>query len=297
MKVTGITFIRNAITNDYPIVEAIKSILPMVDEMIVSVGDGEDETEILIKNIHSDKIKIVHSTWDLSLRKGGKILAVETNKVMEHVSADTDWIFYIQGDEVIHEKYQTHISSAMKKYVDDKTVEGILFNYLHFYGTYDYVGDSRKWYNCETRIIRNGIKIESYRDAQGFRIGNEKINVVKTDAYVYHYGWVKNPKQMKIKQKNVAGFWNDNDESLNQFLQTEDFFDYNEFDSLKRFEETHPLVMKERISQKNWDVNLDIKKKNLKLKYRILEWFEKRIGRRLFTFKNHKIVKRFKEEG
>jgi hypothetical protein len=24
----------------------------------------------------------------------------------------------------------------------------------------------------------------------------------------------------KIKQKNVAGFWNDNDESLHQFLQS-----------------------------------------------------------------------------
>ena len=295
MKVTGITFIRNAIINDYPIVEAIKSILPMVDEMIVSIGDGEDDTEALIKNINTDKIKIVHSTWDLSLRKGGKILAVETNKVMEHVSADTDWIFYIQGDEVIHEKYHSLVSAAMKKYVDDKSVEGILFNYLHFYGTYDYVGDSRKWYNCDTRIIRNDKNIQSYRDAQGFRKGTEKINVAKTDAFVYHYGWVKNPKQMKIKQKNVAGFWNDNDESLNQFLQTEDFFDYNEFDSLKRFEETHPLVMKERIDQKNWEINLDVKKKNLKLKYRVLEWFEKRIGRRLFTFKNHKIVKRFKE--
>ncbi|MCX6294272.1 MAG: glycosyltransferase family 2 protein, partial [Sphingobacteriales bacterium] len=117
MKVTGITFIRNAIINDYPIVEAIKSILPMVDEMIVSIGDGEDETEALIKNINNDKIKIVHSTWDLSLRQGGKILAVETNKVMEHVSADTDWIFYIQGDEVIHEKYHSMVNAAMKKYV------------------------------------------------------------------------------------------------------------------------------------------------------------------------------------
>ena len=291
MKITGVTIIRNAVINDYPIVESIQSVLPMVDEMIVSVGDSEDNTEELILNIKSPKIKIVHSQWDLSLRKGGVILAVETNKALQHVSADTDWIFYIQGDEVIHEKYQNNILSACKQYLQDVKVEGLLFNYLHFYGTYDYVGDSRKWYNCETRIIRNNRNIQSYRDAQGFRKpGNKKINVASIDAYVYHYGWVKNPRQMKIKQKNVAAFWNDNDESLQRFLAEEDFFDYNEFDSLKRFSSDHPEVMKNRIDRKNWNFELDISRKKMKLKYRILYWIEKLTRKRLFVFSNHKVV-------
>ena len=78
MKISGFTIIRNAVINDYPIVEAIRSILPVVDEMIVSIGKSEDNTEELIRSIDSDKIKIHHSTWDMSLRKGGKVLAVET---------------------------------------------------------------------------------------------------------------------------------------------------------------------------------------------------------------------------
>lgn len=49
MKISGFTIIRNAVLNDYPITEAIRSILPVVDEMIVLVGDSEDETEALIK--------------------------------------------------------------------------------------------------------------------------------------------------------------------------------------------------------------------------------------------------------
>lgn len=293
MKITGVTIIRNAVKNDYPIVEAIKSVLPMVDEMIVSIGDCDDDTELLIRNVDSPKIKIVHSEWDLSLRKGGYILAVETNKALQHVSEDTDWIFYIQGDEVIHEKYHDNILNAAQKYLADEKVEGLLFNYLHFYGTYDYVADSRKWYNCETRIIRNKKYIQSYRDAQGFRkFGNQKINVAKIDAFVYHYGWVKNPKQMKIKQKNVAAFWNDNDQSLQQFLAEEDFFDYSEFDSLKKYSGNHPDVMKNRISQKNWNIELDISRKKLKFKYRILYWIEKLTGKRLFVFSNHRIVRK-----
>jgi hypothetical protein len=291
MKVTGVTIIRNAVINDYPVVESIKSVLPVVDEFIVLVGDCSDETEALIRNIGSDKIRIEHSIWDLTLRTGGTILAVETNKVLDLVSKDTDWIFYIQADEVIHEKDHVNIRMAMEEFKNDDRIDGLLFQYLHFYGTYDYIGDSRKWYNVETRIIKNNPEIRSYRDAQGFRKKDgRKLNVAKIQANVHHYGWVKDPKNMKIKQKNVAGFWYNDDDSLKTFLESEDFFDYRQFDSLKKYTGTHPVFMEDRIKRKNWNVELDIKKNNLKFKYRILHFIEKWTGKRLFTFSNHKIV-------
>ena len=290
MKITGLTIIRNAIINDYPIVEAINSILPVVDEMIVSIGRSEDETVQLIEGIASPKIKIVFSDWDMSLRKDGKVLAVETNKAMQHVSANTDWIFYIQADEVVDEKYHPAIIAATKKYALNKKVEGLLFKYLHFYGTYDYVGDSRKWYNCETRIIRNDKKITSFRDAQGFRKDEIKINVVPIDAFVYHYGWVKSPQQMKAKQKNVCRYWAEDGEALNAFLAAPDFFDFNEFDSIKKFTGTHPTVMQQRISNQNWKIELDTRKKKLSFKDRLLYRFEKLTGKRIFAFKNHRII-------
>ena len=61
MFIAGFTIIKNAIINDYPIVEAINSILPIVDEMIVLAGDSEDDTLQLIQSIKSDKIKIHRS--------------------------------------------------------------------------------------------------------------------------------------------------------------------------------------------------------------------------------------------
>src|SRR5438045_1755818 len=127
MKISGFTIVRNAIKYDYPIVEAITSILPICDEVIVAVGKSEDETLQLIRSINSPKIKIIATVWDESLRVGGKVLADETNKAFATVSADTDWAFYIQGDEVIHEKYLPVIKEAMQKYKDDKSVEGLLF--------------------------------------------------------------------------------------------------------------------------------------------------------------------------
>lgn len=289
MKISGFTIIKNAVLNDYPIVEAIQSILPVVDEMVVLIGDCTDNTEGLIKSINSDKIKIHHSVWNPNLRKGGVVLADETNKAFQLIDPESTWAFYIQGDEVVHENYYNNILAACKKYENDTRVEGLLFKYVHFYGTYDYVGDSRKWYNKEVRIIRNDKKISSYKDAQGFRVGNEKLKVKEVDAYVYHYGWVKSPEQMMKKQKNVGTFWY-NDEELKGYLEQPDYFNFENYDSLALFKETHPSVMKNRIEKKNWKVNLNLSQKKFSFKDGLLYKFEKITGIRLFDFKNYKII-------
>ena len=289
MKISGFTIIKNAIKNDYPIVEAITSILPVVDEMIVSVGKSEDATEDLIHSIKSEKIKIVHSVWDPSIRKGGEILAIETNKAFDHISPDSDWAFYIQADEAVHEKYHDAIRQAAIKYKDDKNVEGLLFRYMHFYGTYDYVGDSRKWYDKEVRIIRNDKSIQSFRDAQGFRNQGRKLNVKLIDAYIYHYGWVKDPVQMKQKIYNAGKLWH-NDEEMELFLRSGEAFDFSDFDSVAKFTGTHPSVMRGRIQRKNWQLDLDVNKKKLSVKNKLLHWVERRTGKRLFSFTNYRII-------
>jgi hypothetical protein len=290
MKIAGFTIIKNAVKNDFPIVEAIRSILPVVDEMIVLVGDSEDTTLALIEAIQDPKIKIHHSVWNPALRSGGTVLANETNKAFDLIENDATWAFYIQGDEVIHEKYHASIRRACAQFADDKRVEGLLFKYLHFYGTYDYVGDSRKWYSHEVRIIRNDKSIRSFKDAQGFRKNGQKIKVKAIDAEVYHYGWVKDPIQMINKQKNVGRFWHD-DEEMKGFDNAPEAFDFNEYDSLVKFTDSHPVVMKERIARKNWQVELDTARKKFSLKEKLLYRFEKLTGIRLFDFRNYTIIR------
>jgi hypothetical protein len=290
MKITGVTIIKDAIKNDYPIVEAITSILPLVDEMVVSIGQSDDGTEDLIKSINSKKIKIFYSQWDLSLRKGGVVLAVETNKALMHVSNDTDWVFYIQGDEVLHEKYHENILTAAKKYFNNPKVLGLLFNFVHFYATYNYVGDSRRWYNKEVRIIRHNKNIQAYKDAQGFRLSNKKIEVKQIDACINHYGWVKSPTQMIAKQKNVSQFWNEDTDEWRNYLEIEDLYNFNDFDSLVKFTGTHPVVMEKRVKAQQWTLDIDISKKKFTLKEKLLYWFEKKTGVRLFDFKNYKKI-------
>jgi glycosyltransferase involved in cell wall biosynthesis len=291
MKVSGFTFVRNAIKFDYPIVEAITSILPVCDEMIVAVGNSDDNTLGLIKSIDSDKIKIIETVWDDTLREGGKVLAVETNKALAAVSKDADWCFYIQGDEVVHEQYLPAIRQAMEENLDDQKVDGLLFKYLHFYGSYHYVADAQRWYRQEIRIIRNRSNITSYRDAQGFRTITDKKLIVKwIDAYIYHYGWVKPPEIQREKMKSSINFWGEG-HNIPEIHKELEAFDYSQVDSLSHFEGTHPKVMQARIERVNWMFDFDIKVKKLSFKNRLRMAIEKLTGWRIGEYRNYRLLK------
>jgi hypothetical protein len=290
MRVSGFTFIRNAIKLDYPVVESIKSILPVCDEFVVAVGNSSDDTLNLIRNIGDKRIRIIETVRDESpeMKTGGRVLALETDKAFKAISPESDWAFYIQGDEVIHEKYLDRIREAMIQWKDDEKVDGLLFNYLHFYGSYNYTGSSPRWYNHEIRIIRNRNNFYSYRDAQGFRKDdNKKLNVKPVDAYVYHYGWVKEPSVMMKKLINASSFY----DGLKWLKRAgnEEYYDYSTVDSLSYFENTHPQVMHEHIARKNWDFDYDISFNRLSFRYRAKIFLRKYLGINSF-YENYNLI-------
>ncbi len=290
MFVSGFTFVRNAIKYDYPIKEAILSILPICDEVVVAVGNSEDGTLEFIKSLESDKIRIIETVWDDSLREGGRVLAVETDKAFKAINPKADWAFYIQGDEVIHEKYLEEIKQAMQLHLHNDKVDGLLFNYKHFYGSYDYVGESYRWYRKEIRVVKNNPDIFSYRDAQGFRKKpNEKLCVKPINAFVYHYGWVKDPRAQQLKQETFNKLWHSDDWVEKNIVKSE-AFDYGNVDALEKFEDAHPLVMKDRINRVNWKFDFDISQKRYKTKEKLKRMIEKLTGYRIGEYKNYKVV-------
>lgn len=290
MKVCGFSFIRNARKLGYPVLESIRSVLPVCDHFIIAVGNSDDDTLAYIRSLDSDKLEIIETIWDDNLREGGKVLAIETNKAFDAIGNDYDWCFYIQGDEVVHEKFHAEIRKEMECWKDDDEVDGLLFKYLHFWGTYDYVGNSRSWYRNEIRIIRNNKAIRSYLDAQGFRKNNEKLKVKPVDAYIYHYGWVKNPNTMMEKIKKMNMLWH-GDDWLEKNIGNSETFDYSGIDSLSIFNDTHPEVMQALINERNWHFKLGSAKGNQSFKKRVLEFIESITGVRLFEYRNYKIIK------
>jgi hypothetical protein len=292
MKVAGFTFIRNAILLDFPVVEAISSVLPLCDRFYVAVGKSDDDTLGLIRCIAPEKITIKETTWDPGLITGGTVYALETDKAFDSIPEEYDWCFYIQGDEVLHEKYLPAVRQAMESNLGRTEAEGLLFGFRHFYGTYDYVGDSRKWYRNEIRVIRNDKTIRSYRDAQGFRKRGRKLKVVPVGAEIYHYGWVRQPVAMLEKIEAVKKYYNGMTVMETRMEAGAGHFDYsNRYDALSRFEGSHPAVMAERIKRLNWKVEVDLKKIQMKLKYRIMYKIEKWFGVRLFEYRNYTLQK------
>jgi glycosyltransferase involved in cell wall biosynthesis len=289
MKVCGFTIVRNAINFDYPVVESIQSILPICDEFVVAVGNSDDKTLELIRNISSPKIKIIESKWDDSLREGGRVLAVETDKCMDAISDEFDWLFYLQADELVHEKYLSAIKKAMQEFLPEKKVEGLLFNYLHFFGSYDFVGNARRWYRREIRVIRNDKKIRAYRDAQGFRNDGRKLNVKLIDAAIYHYGWVKNPLSQQLKQKNFQRLWH-SDEIVQTRIQPGEEYNYSSGSRLQKFGDSHPAVMCNRIKKMNWDFNYEESNVHISTREKILNDIEKFTGFRVGEYRNYKII-------
>ncbi len=291
MKIAGFTFIRNAVKNDYSIIEAITSILPICDEFVIAHGNSDDDTLQLLKSLDSPKIKIIETVWDDSVREGGRTFALETDKAFKAISPDVDWAFYIQGDECVHEKYLDTIKYEMELCLNNPTIEGLLFNYKHFYGSYDYFAHSRRWYRREIRVIKNLPDMHSYKDAQGFRHNGRKLNVKHIAADIYHYGWVKPPTGLTNKMRNFNQFYTDDNQWIDQAYPESSEFDYGNADQLILFTETHPKVIQERINKVNWKFSFDPTKiNNAPLSKKVLNVFEKLTGLRLFEYRNYKIV-------
>ncbi len=177
----------------------------------------------------------------------------------------------------------------MERWQNDADTEGLLFNYKHFYGSYDYVATSRTWYRREIRIIKNDKKIRSYRDAQGFRKEGKKLKVRTIEADIYHYGWVKHPQAQQRKQLSMNRLWF-TEEELKERVPDVDAFDYSQIDDLIRFDDKHPAVMQPRIDALNWQFSFDPTKRRLSLKERFSRFVEHWTGWRVGEYQNYKRI-------
>jgi hypothetical protein len=290
VRVAGFSFVRNAQKYDYPVVESIRSILPLCDAFYIAVGTSDDDTLQLVEGIGDPKIHILHTVWDDSLREGGTVLALETDKAFQAIPTDYDWCFYIQADEIVHEDDYIAIRNAMQTYLHQPKAHGLLFNYKHFYGSYNHIGTSRNWYRKEIRIIRNDKQIHSYRDAQGFRwVDNRKLQVQQIPASIYHYGWVKSPEQQQLKQKSFHKLWHD-DAWVERQVGATDTYTYNGKQPLARFEDTHPLVMHPRVARMHWTFEAQSIAGSLTLREKILAAIERWTGYRIGEYKNYRLL-------
>lgn len=254
MRISGFSFARNAVKLDYPLREALLSILPVVDELVVAVapGDPRDTTRELVASLDDPRVRIVDAVWDDARRQG--IYADLTNVALDHCTGD--WCLYVQADEALHEDDLPGLRARCEELLDDGRVEGLLFDYLHFFGDYRHVQRGHGWYQKEIRLIRNGIGVRSVRDAQSFRYPDQRrIAVAPAQARVFHYGWVRHPRYMQAK---VREFWSHRRslEEVEAEYGGREEFDYGPLGRLPAYTGSHPAVMAGRIAAMDWSASL-----------------------------------------
>lgn len=237
MKVSAFTFIKNGQILGYPFIQSIQSVLPIVDEFVVNIGDSEDNTLALVESINNSKIRIIKSKWNDLMKDKGYVYGQQ--KMIAHFNCCYDWAFYVEGDEIYHEDDLNKIKSAMEVNLSDNNVEALALNFLHFYGNANSYLDSPGWYRSEARIIRNSIR--TYSPDGLFWVvldGNKRGRYPKAkiiDAFCYHYGWVRTEEEMNLKSSKVQKYWD----------KTPEIIDYSQMDQsiIKLFQGRHPKIV------------------------------------------------------
>jgi glycosyltransferase involved in cell wall biosynthesis len=303
MKVSGFTLVRNGTQFDYPYLESLRSLVPLVDELIINVGIGDDDTlariQTFAQNEGQGKVKWFESIWPLNdpeKKKGGLILSEQTNLALDRCTGD--WCVYLQADEVFHEDDRARLRQAMEMTMNSSEVEGLLFDYVHFYGSFDVIQETRSAYRREVRAFKRGSGARSVGDAQSFRKPDgSKLRVVRPGARVFHYGWVRTPEAMKEKTYFMDQLYHGDPDAKSKETgtpHTGDNYRYKKFWGLRPFRGTHPSVMKSRIESKGWHWDLAHSplvwtwKDSKKI---VLDLIERASGHRFFEYRSYRLLR------
>ena len=274
MKVSGFTFLRNAVINGYPFEESIRSILPVVDEFICVIGESQDETRARVSAIGDKKIRMVDSQWNESMQDRGFVYGQQ--KMIAQYNCSGDWAFYLEGDEVLHEAEVDQIRQTMQDNLSDLEVEALYFDFLHFYGTPEQVGIGG--YRRAPRIIRNTIRTIA-PDGLFWVVmdRNKKGRYPKAKhagGNIYHYGHCRSVSKMSEKLRQVGKYWGSSHK---------EFQGYGSIDvaELRSFRGSHPELMEdwiESVAERTFiqDPNYRLSRRDRRNRLRF--WLEDKLG-------------------
>jgi glycosyltransferase involved in cell wall biosynthesis len=289
IKISGFSFVRNAIVFGYPLAESVQSLLPICDEVVVAAGISDDGTIPLLKSIDNSKLRIIETVWEDKFRIGGLIYSQQTNIALSHCTGN--WLIYLQADEALHESDYDLILREISAADSNPEIEALLFRYHHFYGSYDFIGTGRQWYRREIRAFKNLKGVCSWGDAQGFRIdrrGNpEKLRARQIEACIYHYGWVRHPKAQNKKILNAETYYHE-EATYNEAEAIAGEFDYRSAYKVEKYYGSHPALMNNKIKEDSaWANRFDPSKlKKKPIRVRLSDWIEENTGYRIGEFKD-----------
>jgi len=288
MKISGFTFIRNGSLLGYPYIESLRSLLPLCDEVVVAVGAGQDDTLTRITAIGSPKLRIVETIWNESMQDRGYVYAQQ--KMIAQFNCSGDWAFYLEGDEILHEKDIPTLKATLQKYVDNHKVEALVFDYYHFYGSPNTLAISPGWYRRAPRVIRNSIR--SYSPDGLFFVVMDKNkrgrypNAALAGIPIYHYGHVRAVASMQEKIQQVSQYWGHAPPAFDGYGNIMP-------QAIGKFNGNHPAVIKNWLAEHaepNLRLNPDYKPTRRENRHRWMMRLEDLLGLEL-SKKHYRLIK------
>lgn len=311
---SGFTIVRNGDSLGYPWTESIRSLAPLVDELVVAHGDSTDSTRATLERLGRDlpcPLVIVDSPWDPASLKGGLELSRQTNIALKACRHDV--CVYLQSDELLHEADHELLRADLARFERDSEVDALALTWVHFYGTFDTVVRSKNWYRREVRVVKRSRGLKSYGDAQGFRIPvdrfdrpTEGADVVRwkkprtalSAARCLHYGWVRPPEVMARKSETLDRLWHGSARDGQHNADNA----YPILFGLESFDDVHPVLMQPRIA--DFEKKLPgfnpfrdqaLKKDASYWRLYVSDVLERSFGWRPGEFRNYRIVKRYSD--
>ena len=71
ISISGFTFIRNGVELGFPFEASIRSLLPLVDEFVIAIGQGNDSTLARVRGMNEPKIRIVETIGNERMAERG----------------------------------------------------------------------------------------------------------------------------------------------------------------------------------------------------------------------------------
>lgn len=274
-KISGFTFLRNAVELGFPFEESIRSLLPLVDEFVIAVGQSADSTLERIEALGDPRIRVIKTLWNERMSHKGFVYAQQ--KMIAQYACTGDWAFYLEGDEVLHEDELLSIEQSLRRHHNNPDVEALVFDYYHFFGAPDVIGTGPGWYRRECRLIRNTIRTYAPDGQYWLVTENSKRGrnprAALANAHIFHYGWIRPETKMQKKLNQVSKYW------AHEAPQVR----YGQVDArmLAPFNGSHPAIMKEWLrneaeQQFQVDPNYTLTTRDKRLRFK--HWIERITG-------------------
>ena len=256
----------NPISLDFPLKECILSVIPIADEIVLINGDLEGrggEVANVVADLQEYSKEFgdwegnfveYHLPWRDSFRKNMHGLSI-TAAISQ---CTKDYILWLDADEIIHEQDHKSILSLMNFKADAYS-----FRTIHFYRDYEhYKIPKGNWYNHRPKFFKNNLGIwDGYQswlelgaDGRSFvrrEYTSDLITwdykpvhsfAIKVKIPIYHYGWVRHPSVMLLKQNSI------------ERRHHPDWKDWKSWEwdmkDTDIFEGSHPKVMADRLERK-----------------------------------------------